>query len=209
MHKRYTCLELKSGRVYISRDVIFDEHIFPFEDLHENAGAKLRQEILLLPQNLLPGLNVHHREETILAQKQNMQQEVQSEQGNNELGEPSSADRDLPGVQHQPASEGHVVPSSPARQPGNTNSISINASTLPAQAGVDTEESGDNADAPAGAADEPSHAAASVLPTEKIKTRFKSGISKPKVYTDSIVRYSLLTATGEPQTLCEALNDQN
>jgi hypothetical protein len=151
MHKGYTCLELKSGRVYISRDVIFDEHIFPFEDLHENAGAKLRQEILLLPQNLLPGLNAHHREETILAQKQNMQQEVQSEQGNNELGEPSSADRDLPGVQHQPASEGHVVPSSPARQPGNTNSISINASTLPAQARVDMEESRDNADAPAGA----------------------------------------------------------
>jgi hypothetical protein len=169
----------------------------------------LRQEILLLPQNLLPGLNVHHQEETILVQNENTQQGVQSEQGNNELGEPSSADQDLPGVQHQTASKGQVVPSSPASQPGNTNSISIDASTLPAQAGVDTEESGDNADAPAGAAEEPSHAAASVLPTEKIKTRSKSGISKPKVYTDSIVRYSLLTATGEPQTLCEALNDQN
>lgn len=40
--------------VYISRDVIFDEHIFPFSKLHPNAGALLRSQILLLPENLAP-----------------------------------------------------------------------------------------------------------------------------------------------------------
>lgn len=30
MHKGFKCLEPSSGRVYISRDVIFDESIFPF-----------------------------------------------------------------------------------------------------------------------------------------------------------------------------------
>ena len=54
MHKGYKCMDPKTGRVYISRDVIFDECVFPFKDLHENAGAKLRQEILLLPSNLQP-----------------------------------------------------------------------------------------------------------------------------------------------------------
>jgi hypothetical protein len=35
--------------VYISRDVVFDEHVFPFASLHPNAGARLRKEIELLP----------------------------------------------------------------------------------------------------------------------------------------------------------------
>jgi hypothetical protein len=46
-------LEIKSGRVYISRDVIFDETQFPFSKLHPNAGARLRTEISLLPDTLL------------------------------------------------------------------------------------------------------------------------------------------------------------
>jgi hypothetical protein len=38
-------------------------------------------------------------------------------------------------------------------------------------------------------------------------TRLQHGISKPVLYTDGIVRYGLFTATGEPQTLHEALGD--
>jgi hypothetical protein len=52
-HKGVKCLEVSSGRVYISRDVVFDEAVFPFQDLHPNAGARLRQEILLLDSSLL------------------------------------------------------------------------------------------------------------------------------------------------------------
>lgn len=53
MHKGFKCLDVKAGRVYISRDVIFDEDVFPFANLHPNAGARLRSEILLLPSYLL------------------------------------------------------------------------------------------------------------------------------------------------------------
>jgi histone deacetylase 1/2 len=52
LHKGYKCLEVKSGRVYISRDVVFDENLFPFSTLHPNAGARLRAEISLLPNSL-------------------------------------------------------------------------------------------------------------------------------------------------------------
>jgi hypothetical protein len=53
LHKGFKCLEPSSGRVYISRDVVFDENIFPFSELHPNVGARLREEILLLPDHLL------------------------------------------------------------------------------------------------------------------------------------------------------------
>ena len=34
MHKGVKCLDVSSGRVYISRDVVFDESVFPFSQLH-------------------------------------------------------------------------------------------------------------------------------------------------------------------------------
>jgi histone deacetylase 1/2 len=39
LHKGFKCLDISTGRVYISRDVTFDENIFPFSKLHDNAGA--------------------------------------------------------------------------------------------------------------------------------------------------------------------------
>jgi hypothetical protein len=47
IHKGFKCLDVSTGRVYVSRDVVFDENIFPFAKLHSDAGAKLRSEILL------------------------------------------------------------------------------------------------------------------------------------------------------------------
>jgi hypothetical protein len=40
-------------RVYISRDIIFDESVYPFSMLHSNIEARLRNEILLLPSHLV------------------------------------------------------------------------------------------------------------------------------------------------------------
>ena len=53
LHKGYKCLDISTGRVYISRDVVFDEDIFPFAQLHSNAGSCLQQDILLLPSHLI------------------------------------------------------------------------------------------------------------------------------------------------------------
>jgi hypothetical protein len=51
LHKGVKCLDISTGRVYISRDVVFDENVFPFASLHPNAGALLKKEILLLPSS--------------------------------------------------------------------------------------------------------------------------------------------------------------
>ena len=60
LHKGYKCLDISSGRVYVSCDVFFDEQVFPFASLHSNAGAQLRKELLLLPSHLLPSPNFAH-----------------------------------------------------------------------------------------------------------------------------------------------------
>jgi hypothetical protein len=39
-------------------------------------------------------------------------------------------------------------------------------------------------------------------------TRLQHGISKPKIYTDGTVRYSLFSTTGEPQHYSEAMQDE-
>jgi histone deacetylase 1/2 len=41
LHKGVKCLDVSTGRIYISRDVVFDEKVFPFEHLHPNVGALL------------------------------------------------------------------------------------------------------------------------------------------------------------------------
>jgi hypothetical protein len=51
-----------SGRVFVSRDVIFGEQVFPFMELHSNAGARLRTEISLLPSHLVPSSNIEPKE---------------------------------------------------------------------------------------------------------------------------------------------------
>jgi hypothetical protein len=53
MHKGLKCLEPSTGRVYISQDVVFYEHVFPFARLHPNPRARLRAELSVLPDSLL------------------------------------------------------------------------------------------------------------------------------------------------------------
>jgi hypothetical protein len=54
--KGFKCLDISTSRIYISRDVVFDEQVFPFAQLHYNVGAQLWTEIVLLPSHLLnPG----------------------------------------------------------------------------------------------------------------------------------------------------------
>ena len=54
MYKGFKCLDVSTRCIYISRDVVFDETLFPFSKLHDNAGARLQSEILLLPSSLFP-----------------------------------------------------------------------------------------------------------------------------------------------------------
>ena len=52
LHKGFKCLDPSTGCIYISHDVVFDETVYPFAQLHPNAGARLRAELSLLPDIL-------------------------------------------------------------------------------------------------------------------------------------------------------------
>jgi hypothetical protein len=38
IHEGFKCLDISKGRIYISRDLIFNESVFPFASLHSTAG---------------------------------------------------------------------------------------------------------------------------------------------------------------------------
>jgi hypothetical protein len=65
MHKGFKCLNISTGRIYISCDVLFDESIFHFASLHSTAGARYRLDVLLSPttdlgdNNFANTANVH------------------------------------------------------------------------------------------------------------------------------------------------------
>jgi hypothetical protein len=55
MHKGFKCLDTSTWRIYISRDVVFDEKFFPFANLHPRAGSHYTSDVLLIPHSLLCG----------------------------------------------------------------------------------------------------------------------------------------------------------
>jgi hypothetical protein len=72
------------------------------------------------------------------------------------------------------------------------------------EAATDSSAAGTSAPAPGDGSD----AAATETPPGP-RTRLRDGIHKPKVYTDDTVRYGCFTASGEPQSLDEALNSRD
>jgi hypothetical protein len=51
-HKGYKSLDVAPRRVYVSHDVVFDESVFSFSNLHPNVGPQLHAEIMLLRPTL-------------------------------------------------------------------------------------------------------------------------------------------------------------
>jgi hypothetical protein len=253
LHKGYKCLDIQSGRVYISRDVIFDEGVFPFSTLHSNAGARLRAEIALLPPDLVPFITTEQSVDHVFNSPNPTDDSTPAAcdhrftQGGSRL---PSAKPEEDSASHPDAQASHPRNSagtssaaapveaaragvllSPARQSGDSTSPTAAgeipaAMTVPAPSSypaaargdtaADTEAAapGDGSSEAAPAPETGSSAAAgsSVGVTEtpsRPHTRLRDGIRKPKVYTDGTVRYGCFIASGEPQSLDEALKNRD
>jgi histone deacetylase 1/2 len=145
LHKGFKCLDISTGRVYISRDVIFVENVFPFSRLHENAGALLRAEILLLPPSLR---NSDSRDELVddpvsSAENTNF---VDEETGATSSGTSNMSAGANPGADLLFIPCGSAPGSEPARpaQRQDGGSASRSGGALPRLSGVDARQPGES-----------------------------------------------------------------
>jgi histone deacetylase 1/2 len=239
MHKGFKCLEISSGRVYISRDVVFDETKFPFSKLHSNAGARLRKEISLLPPNLL---NISESGQ-LDAHVTNLPADSNNFGGNySENRTPDSSNLST-GATGQENTELEVavvsvgitarspsVPPRPgapltARSPNQPEAATLSSRAAHAREGETTPtalvpdefRSATSLRTRADPAELPQEdpAPGSFVAIEAIeqqarpRTRLQSGIRKEKVYTDGTIKYDFFTSSDEPRNVEEALNDKN
>jgi hypothetical protein len=158
IHKGFKCLDVSEGRVYISRDVIFDESVFPFHELHPNAGARLKEEVLLLSSvdqnsgdecandSIMVDSSTSHKEPTVVFGDQ--EQNSASTDENSEQMQHYFMQGHLSGMQSQvdpgtrsqadapAAAAGHPAPVPTAASAGTTESSPVAApATTPAPSG--------------------------------------------------------------------------
>ncbi|WVZ62530.1 hypothetical protein U9M48_012269 [Paspalum notatum var. saurae] len=197
-HKGYKCLDRQTGRVYISRDVIFDEKMFPFQISTEQSKspAQTGSQPILLPT----AINLNLYTESSLTDT------------NTNMPDPSNIPHTNP-------------PSSPEISDMPNDNVLTNTADTPVS-GQPPEHAGSNA-APENQVTEAdteqleSHseiaqnAANDHQPTHHMRTRLKDNIVKPKEFKDGTVRYSgivkiqsLSSIPTEPKTHKEALKFQ-
>lgn len=225
------------SRLHLSRrkDVIFDENIFPFSELHANAGARLRSEINLLHPTLLnPG------GENVADQYTNAANSFSTSFDDNsgsDEGEDAAHEILVPvfpiGSTTFEADRTSVSEPAPQQTGGASTSGSGLTNQAPAAASPVRDSGGGSgaqqhepvtqqqgsATTPAGSStpsdehimEQPqaTEQTQATVQEQRPHTRLQSGIRKKKVYTDGTVRYSFLTTSGEPWSTEEALSDNN
>jgi hypothetical protein len=305
-HKGVKCLDTSTGRVYISRDIVFDEKVFPFASLNPNAGKRLKDEILLLPfdspsitsnsgvanvddymplpyvpsvtnplqdapENVVtadattpmhtPGENsgsndAQMPENSQFSDSEEDKMDIESEEddsaANPGAASPATSDHAHPDPDVDSAStaspmqaqamspsrprsmERPAPPSpraaspvasarrSPLRSPPHVQPTPPDLPTSPDIAQLSADNNNGSADSPDASSSSRSFAASPAPsphvplvppppppPVLEPRTRLQKGIINPKVYTDGTIRYGMLTSTGEPRTLPEALQNDH
>lgn len=218
LHKGYKCLDISTGRVYTSRDVIFDEQVFPFSKLHPNAGARLRAEINVLSPELFPVGTTLHAPNLVncstnpvpnMAVEDDFMQDIGLHDATEDSGSRSVPASEEAGQPATPAATPHASAATPhaSLSPGSPG-FSVATPSAPPASRSDV--------APIPAADEFSVPQDSAPESVQVsdeqarpRTRSQHGIHKPKVYTDGTIRYGFLATTEEPTNLSDALANKD
>jgi hypothetical protein len=221
LHKGYKCLDRESGRVYVSRDVIFDEHVFSFHRDSQNSGST--------HSNFS---DMHVDNSSVILSNDHVHAPLPANPLHAEDPGPSSSES-LPSSTGQPPAEsssnGAPMIGDPAPA-GITNSVLTAAasSASPTDPALDSHESAPSTtaggppdiphavdtSAPPSVLDEVpamkdvARPAPNVGPTHQYGTRFKHNIWQPKKRTDDTVTYSVVWSyISKPTSHVAALKD--
>jgi hypothetical protein len=236
MHKGFKCLDVSKGRIYISRDVIFDESVFPFASLNPNAGARYHSDVLLVPSSsgndaitnpanvstfsVLPVIDRSLQLQPDISSSNDVHGSGPSMHGPVSLHQPQApaasptGDSVVPRSAPQPPIGADMVGASTPAPRCLPLAPASGASSPCGSPGI-TEAPGLGSSPALPAAPDPALADApgiSTVPSPAVppvvppRTRLQDGIRKPKTYTDGTVRYAYLATSGEPYSLQEALS---
>lgn len=204
----------------ISRDVTFDENVFPFSKLHANAGARLRPEHLLLSEQVTTSMGDNSSDDQLTnspvyySNLVDLSDVAQQKTGSHDRIETGgiSALGSVPAMLHRVPG-----PDSPVHDSGGTKLPAADDPHAP----VDTRESGGEQqratsplptdsptvvhakqenvqENPAGVPEQISRARSSTAEAVRPNTRLQSGIRKTKVYTDDTIKQGCFTSSGQP-----------
>ena len=203
LHKGYKCLDMDSGRIYISRDVIFDETKFPFSNIpSSNVAPNMDSSSINLNTNhihIFPGNFMHAAENpgAILMEAPTTAvpdpAQAASQPGTGASGSPPGTPRQQPLPQSSPADAHQAGQRSPRSPP-----VSPAAQPPDASADQAVPASADQAGPAPNVAPQPVaqlEAAPHNPPAHPHRTRLSHNLRQPKIRTDGTVTYSAVRTT--------------
>jgi hypothetical protein len=230
--KGYKYLDISTGRVYISCDVIFNENVFPFAALHSNAGARYTADVLLL-DDAFPQANIDLSVSNFPTNQRCLQLVLWPQQ----IVQPQTIPIPLALAQESAlgsapttsaitsATEIRVdsvpAPSVPGAASGASASLPVQSPPVPIALRHDCLTASPSTSAPQQSSQVVSALASALIfvpnsvaapaPSEQNapRTRLQAGIRKPKIFSDCTVCYGNSCVTEEPHNLSTALSDPN
>ena len=180
-HKGYKCLDVATGRVYISRNVIFDENVFPFSRRSSPGSSVYRATDLLTDVQIQP---VPLVVPFAGAPDAELDDHVDHHAGESDSESGPSHSDSAP----SPPSTAHDSASMGSASPSTASSGSAQQPTPPPSP-------------PAQDLNPPP-------PAHPMRTRLRAGVSLPKQRTDGTVTYSAVRAADlQPVSVTAALED--
>jgi histone deacetylase 1/2 len=178
LHRGYKCLHVPTNRVYISRDVIFDENVFPFSNLptlssestlHQSTPTRDQLNEVAYSPLLLPNHGAGVGRGARL-------EEIPDDQATADVDHGNHAESGDGHVDHHANDDPEAMQPSPARSPSSP-------SAGPSHTAHDTSPGTDSPGV--SASTEPAPAAA----PRGVTTRLQQGIRRPRKRTDGTVAW--------------------